>query len=368
MKIALVRDYLCSYGGSERVFQNICEEFVDADIYTLAYNPNKTYPYFKERTINVTWLDKFVRSTALFKLFFPISIFAMKKLTFDEYDIVISSSATVAKYISVKNGKHICYCYIPTRAIWDTDVYFNKGIIKTLFNLTKPLLKKLDYIAAQNVDQFVAISEMTKNIIKEHYNRNADVILCPIDLSMYHSNDEVRQGFLVVSRLEKWKRVDIAIKAFNKTGDSLKIVGTGPEMEKLKSIAGSNITFLGRLNDSDLASEYASVKAVVFTPYIEYGLIPLEANACGTPVICYGHGGVEETMISVERAETEGLFPTAIFFNEQTKESLLAALSTFEKTTFVSEHLVKHAQNWDIPTFQQNFRAYVNSYSDSMKK
>jgi len=206
MKIALVHDYLCSYGGSERVFQNICEEFTDADIYTLAYNPNKTYPYFQKRVINVTWLNKIVRSTTLFKLFFPISIFVMKKLTFDEYDIVISSSATVAKYVSVKNNKHICYCYIPTRAIWDTDVYFNNGIVKTVFNLINPLLKKFDYAAAQNVSQFVAISNMTKNIIKNVYNRDSDVILCPIDLSMYHYNDKPRDGFLVVSRLEKWKK------------------------------------------------------------------------------------------------------------------------------------------------------------------
>ena len=124
---------------------------------------------------------------------------------------------------------------------------------------------------------------------------------------------------------------------------------------------------MGRLNDVDLSREYASAKAVIFTPYIEYGLIPLEANACGTPVICYGHGGVEETMISVERSKVENVPPTAVFFNEQTKDSLLVALSTFEKVVFTGEYLVKHAKKWDIPIFQQEIRSYVNSYYNSIK-
>ncbi len=361
MKIAIVQDYLCSVGGSERIFQYICEEYTEADVYTLAYNKDETFPYFTERKINTTWLNYFVRSTRGFRLLFPVGILVMKMLDLSKYDLVITSSATIAKYVKTSKGAHVCYCYIPTRAIWDADTYFNKGLLKSVFKLFLPILKIIDYKSAQNVFKFIAISNMTKRIIKETYDRDSEVINCPIDLSRFKAQDNVKESYLIVSRLEAWKKLDYAIEAFNEMDLPLRIVGTGPEEESLKEKANSNITFVGSVDDEQLANEYAKAKSVIFTPYIEYGLIPLEANASGAPVISYGYGGIEETMVSLEMAEKSDKKPTAVFFYEQTAQALIGAVKKFEKTQFNQQDLIEHANLWSIPAFKQKLRTYVDS-------
>ena len=153
MKIALVHDYLCGIGGSERIFQYLCEEFTEADVYTLAYNPQRTLPYFQTRKINTTWMNKFVRSMGAFRLSFPISTYVMQSLRLSRYDVVLSSSATTAKYVTVDRGVHVCYCYIPTRAIWQYEEYFEKSIQSRIFGLLLPYFRRRDYEAAQKVDQ-----------------------------------------------------------------------------------------------------------------------------------------------------------------------------------------------------------------------
>lgn len=356
-RIAIVHDYLCGIGGSERVFQYICEEFPEADIYTLAYNPKTTLPYFKSRKIRTTWMNRFVRSMDAFRWSFPISTHVMEDLDLSEYDIVLSSSATVAKYIWVPNGTHICYCYIPTRAIWHSDEYFGSGLKGMLFKLFLPMLKKRDYTAAQRIDRFIAISNDTKGYIKQYYDRESEVLHSPIDLDKFSPSENRKNHYLVVSRLEHWKRVDYAIEAFNRLGLPLRIIGTGSEEERLKELAKSNIVFLGSVDDKALAKEYAEAKAVIFTPFLEYGLIPLEANASGTPVICYGKGGVTETMVPLGGGDP----PTAVFFYEQTPEALAKAVQRFETATFDRHQLVHHAANWSVPTFKKRIRAIVTT-------
>jgi glycosyltransferase involved in cell wall biosynthesis len=257
----------------------------------------------------------------------------------------------------VPNGTHVCYCYIPTRAIWHFDAYFGGGFKGRLFRLFLPRLKKRDYAAAQRVDRFIAISEDTRNYIRRYYDRESEVLHSPIDLDKFSPSESRKDHYLIVSRLEHWKRVDYAVEAFNRLGLPLRIIGTGGEEERLKGIAGPNISFLGAVDDAALAREYAQAKAVIFTPFLEYGLIPLEANASGTPVICYGEGGVKETMVPQGSSDT----PTAVFFHEQTAEALVEAVQRFDASAFDSGHLVRHAAKWSVPAFKKKIRAIVAS-------
>lgn len=279
-----------------------------------------------------------------------------------QYDVVLSSSATVAKYVSVPNGKHICYCYIPTRAIWHFDEYFSNSTKARLLKLSLPYLKKRDYAAAQRVDQFIAISQASKNYIKQYYDRDAEVIYCPIEIDKFRPSEKKGRHYLIVSRLERWKKIDYAVEAFNQLGLPLRIIGTGDEEARLRAMAKSNITFLGGVDDEALAREYSEALAVIFTPFLEYGLTPLEANASGTPVICYGKGGITETMVPTDGQSASGATPTAVFFYEQTADALNDAVKRFEKHSFNSAELVRHASQWGVPIFKKKLRDAVQSY------
>jgi glycosyltransferase involved in cell wall biosynthesis len=360
MKIALVHDFLCGFGGSERVFQYMCEAFPDADAYTLAYNPAKTLPYFKNRNLKTTWMNPIVQTSSAFRWSFPIATYAMQSLNMSEYDLVISSSATVAKYVKVPAGRHICYCYMPTRAIWRSDVYFGEGVKASILKYMVGALKKRDYDAAQKVDHFIAISDDSRNYIKQYYIRDADVLFCPIETDKFYPAPKRKDHYLIVSRLEHWKKTDYAIEAFNKLGLPLRVIGSGAEEKKLRALARDNITFLGGVDDETLAKEYSECKAVVFTPFLEYGLIPLEANASGAAVICYGKGGVTETMIPL--GSTCGKAPTAVFFYEQTAEALIQAVRQFESHAFPPQDLVAHAQNWTVGAFQKALKHKAHAF------
>ncbi|HLB52719.1 MAG: hypothetical protein A3E80_01815 [Chlamydiae bacterium RIFCSPHIGHO2_12_FULL_49_9] len=365
MKIALVHDHLCGVGGSERIFQYLCEEFPKADVYTLSYNSKNTWPYFKNRKIHTSWLNLFIRNSETFRWSFPISTYVMELLNLTSYDLVLSSSATTAKYVRAPKGGHLCYCYIPTRALWNAGEYFGKSLKGKILKLFLNYLKRRDYEAAQKIDRFIAISDFSKSYILKYYNKDADVLHCPIETEKFVPLFKKRkEHYLLISRLEKWKRVDYAIEAFNLSGKPLKVIGKGAEGNSLREMSKGNISFLGEVDDARLVEEYNECKAVIFTPFLEYGLIPLEASSCGTPVICYGHGGVNETMIPVGKS----INPTAVFFYEQTPEALNRAIEEFELTSFDPKALTKHASKWNIETFKKAMRAKVNDLLSSQSK
>ena len=365
-KVAIVHDYLCSKGGSERVFQYICEAFPEADVYTLSFRPEKTFPYFANRPIRTTWLQPFVRSSRAFRWTFPMGTLAIQSFDFSDYDLIVSSSTTVAKYLSAGGAFHICYCYMPTRALWHFDHYFGSRWLAQFLKPVLPLLKKRDFAAAQKVDRFLTISQSSQTYIREYYKRDSEVLYCPIDARQFSFSAKKKNHYLIVSRLEHWKRVDYAIEAFNILGLPLKVIGTGSEEEKLRRLAKENISFLGEVDDATLAREYSECKAIVFTPFLEYGLIPLEANASGTPVIAYGHGGIRETMIPV--GDLQGRRPTALFFYEQTAEALIASIQKFETLEFDPLLLREHALQWDSSAFIPKFREKVLSLYSKMDR
>lgn len=371
MKIALIQDQLLTTGGTERVFRYMVEEFSEADIFTLAYNQDTTLPHFRNYTIHTSWMNRWVRDHQRFSMAFPLVTWVMAHWDFSGYDLVLSSSATTAKYVSRLTGRHICYCYFPTRAIWTFEAYFgtNLGLKGRIFKALLPLFKRRDWESAQRIDKFIAISEFSREAIRRIYGKDSTVLFCPIEVDVFNAGRSQERGehFLVVSRLQKWKLVDYVVEAFNRTGLPLKIIGGGPEESTLRSMAGDNIEFLGIVDDDTLIAEYGRARAVIFPPELEYGLIPIEALAAGTPVIALGRGGVLETMCAANRPRRDGDIPTAVFYDDPTAESLIGAIREFEKLEFSPDALVRHARRFDVPAFKARLRELVEAEMADLK-
>jgi len=366
MKIALLHDSLLVCAGSERVFLSLIEEFNEADIFTLAYNPKTTCPQFIKYNINTSWVNKLISSHERFKIAFPLCTYVMQYWNFSDYDLIISSSATTAKYIAKFEGQHICFGYYPTRAIWDTNAYFSDNNIKgIIFRIVKPYLKSRDLQASKRVSQFIAQSKVSTDAFKKYYGRNAPIIHSPINYRKfkYGLKEDKSDSFLIVSRLVHWKCIEYAIEAFNSIKKPLTIIGTGEDEIKLKEMANENIIFLGNICDEQLKREYGKARALIFTPELEYGLTPLEANAAGTPVIAYGKGAINETMIPYLNDDQ---ISTAVFFHKQTPDSLINALKKFEKITFNRQKLSKHASKFSQTNFKKKIRNYVSGYMENM--
>jgi len=277
----------------------------------------------------------------------------MQKIDLSEYDIILSSSTFCGKYAHQKGTKHICYCYTPFRLLWNPDSYYKKAggnskvkMIKPVF----PILRKWDYSVAQKVNQFIAMTRETQERIEKVYSKKSVIIAPPLDCQMYNKGSAGGDYFLVVSRLEPYKKVDIVIKAFNKLKLPLKIVGTGTMVDQLKSDAGSNIEFFHSISDEELHEFYQKSVGIILSQKEDYGLVALEANACGKPVICYREGGVETTMIPY--SEENKSQATALFFSDQTVESLMFAIERFKTIEFNQQALVENAGRFDVSIFK----------------
>jgi len=361
MRIAILHDHLCGIGGAERVFQYFCEEFAEADAYVLSHNRRRTLPYFARRGVRTTVLNPFVRTMEAYRWAFVPATYVWESLDLSAYDVVLTSSAHGAKYARVPNGVHICYCYFPTRAIWNRAEYFGTSLKGRALDIALPYLRRRDLAAASRIDRFIAISRISQQAIAKYYARDSEIMFPPVDLDRFHPRGTRGDHYLLVSRLETWKRVDYAIEAFNRLRLPLRVVGTGQLEQRLRAMAGPNITFLGALDDDALAREYAQARALIFTPRLEYGLTPLEAAASGTPVIGFGKDGFAEVMVPLGGAD--GRTPTAVFFDEQTADSLMAAVERFENAgaEFDSASLRAHAVAWGVPAFKRRIRELVES-------
>jgi glycosyltransferase involved in cell wall biosynthesis len=358
MRLAIVQDQLLTNAGSERVALHIANGFPEADIWCLAYNSKSTLPEFRMmgRPIRTTWMNALVRSHKIFKWAFPLATHVMENLDLSAYDVVISSSATVAKYIRAPHAVHVCYCYYPTRALWNTSQYFGGGLRATVMNAFLGPLKQRDVEAAQRVDQFIAISEISRRAIKDIYDRDAVVVPSPIDLERFvNARDEKGAAYLLISRLERWKNLDYAIEAFNDSGRELRVIGLGADKDRLQAMARPNITFVGGVSDATLAIEVRKAKALIFASDLEYGLPPIEANAAGTAVITIARGGVLETMVF------DGAGRTAVGFGEPTAHALTEAVVRFEDLTFDETVLRANGVRFSPRSFQKSVKEVVEA-------
>ncbi|MFC1644141.1 glycosyltransferase [Candidatus Omnitrophota bacterium] len=292
----------------------------------------------------------------------PLFPAAIEGFDLKEYDLVLSSSHCVAKGVrSREDALHICYCYTPVRYVWMFfDEYFGSVnmIKKWIISRTISSIRKWDLKSNKRVNYFVAISDNIRKRIKRLYDREADVIYPPVDVDAHIAHSDSEKKYLIVSASAPYKRVDLAIEAFNKSGKRLVVAGSGRELERLKKRSRDNIEFLGWVDDAKLAELYSSCQALVFPGEEDFGIVPVEAQAHGKPVIAYASGGALETVIPLSRSEEN---PTGVFFNEQTPDALNVAIEEFEKSRvkFNADSIRKNALRFNADRFRQEIKEYV---------
>jgi len=352
MKTAIVYDRVNKWGGAERVLLALHEMFPDAPLYTSVYDEWAT-PWAKVfPKIYTSFLQKipFAKNAHEFLgTFMPL---AFEQFSFDGYDLVISVTSEAAKGIMTKPGtKHICYMLTPTRYLWSHyDLYFGNPLLRLISKPAINYLRSWDRIAAQRPDKIVAISTEVKRRIKKYYGRDSEVIFPPVEIGKWR---KLRKSYyLLVSRLDfGYKNVELAIKVFNKIKKPLVVVGTGRQSSKLKSMSRKNIKFVGRVSDAELERYYLGAKALIMPQEEDFGLVSVEAQSYGVPVIAYGKGGVLDTVVDGK---------TGILFSEQNIKSLTDAIEKFEKTKFVVDNLYTNAQRFTEDIFKKEFLRIIN--------
>ncbi len=338
MKIALVHDYLTQRGGAERVFELLCKHFPTADIYTSIYDRQNTIE-LGDRPVRTTFLQNIPAARKHFRIFAPFYYSAFKSLNLKKYDLIISSSSSFAKGVQKRpNAVHICFCHNITRFLWDTNTYLREygaySIFKPLIELVFKIMRQQDIFYAQSPDYYIANSTTVSRRIQDTYQKEAVVINYPIDDQRFIFSDQKDDYCLVSSRHLSYKRLDIIIDAFNALGLPLIITGDGPQTKQLQERSHANIQFLGHVSDRDRCNLMSKAKFVIVAALEDYGLVPIEANASGTPVIAYGAGGVLDTQIS-------GL--TGLLFEQQTSESLKNAIIKAQKMDWDYAKIREHA-------------------------
>lgn len=367
MKIAVLHDDLMRRGGAEKVALTLVKAFPEADFYTLCYKPELTYEEFKHYTVHTSWFQRIAFSEKSMKaLFYPLGVWAMKSLDLYAYDLVLISTTFCSKYIKLNPGATlVTYCHTPFRLAWYPQTYASltkNPLLKLLmFRVVCPHLRAIDKKYALRTNHFIANSNVTVKRIRECYTTATPVTLLhpPVTVDSFLPSDSSKPYYLVVSRFQPYKKVDLVIDVFNKLSDKkLIIVGTGILEKELKSKAGKNIEFAGSVDGDRLKVLYANCRALIFPQMEDFGITPLEANASGRPVIAYGQGGVLETMVPYKE---DSLPFTALFFAEQTADGLTNAIERFENI----EHLVdskfirKNAEQFGEKSFISKIRKLV---------
>jgi glycosyltransferase involved in cell wall biosynthesis len=355
-KIAIVHDWLVGMRGGEKVLEVLCELYPGATLFTLVHRKGRLSPAIEGMKIVTSFLQDMPLGKMHYRHYLPLFPLAMRQLDLSDFDLVISSSHAAAKAARAPEGSvHICYCHTPMRYIWDQyDQYFgrDRASLPTRIGaaLFRNYLRNWDVATAEGVDYFIANSENVRKRIQRIYGRDSDVIYPPVDTARFASTAANHEYYLMVSALVNYKRVDTAIEAFNRLGLPLRIVGTGEQLKYLKTIAKSNVTFLGWKSDDDLPALFGNCKALVFPGEEDFGIVPVEAMASGRPVIAFGEGGLLETVV-------EG--KTGIFFHEQTAESLAAAVKRMETMKFDETTIRDHALQFDRSVFKKKISDYV---------
>lgn len=355
-RIAIVHDALVVPAGSERVALHISNIFPDAPIYTSAYLPENTFPEFKEKVIHTLPFSNLVKTERQFKALYPLWFLGFSMLNLSQYDVVISSANYLAKFINPPlTCVHICYLHNPIRFLWKPAVYSNQSVpygkaSLLLIRLLLPILRRFDIRKTQKIKHVIANSKNIANQIKNIYQIESEVIYPPVEVKEYTISSETEDYYLYAGRLISHKRVDLAIEACNRLKRKLVIAGDGFERQNLEKMAGDSIRFLGRVSDDQLKDLYAHCRAFIFPSDEDFGLVPVEAQAAGRPVIAYGAGGALETVIDEK---------TGVFFNEQTSESIINAILQFESMSFSSRSIKQNAMRFDVSEFERQIIAYV---------
>ena len=357
MRIAIVHDYLNQFGGAERVVAALHELYPDAPIYTSIYDEQRMPDIFKKMDIRTSFMQKFPFVFKFFKwylLFYPL---AFESFDLSEYDVILSSSSAFAKGVKKRDGQlHICYCYTPMRFVWRYEDYVKRENFSLPVKMVLPIIlgpvRKWEKESLKGVDYFVAISETIAERIQKTYGRRSVIIYPPVETQKYKISSIDKDYFLVVSRLNPYKRIDIVVRAFNRLGLSLKIIGGGSDLDNLQRMAKPNIEFMGRQPDKVIAKHYAECRALIFPGEEDFGIVPVEAMSAGRPVIAYKSGGATETVVDGK---------TGILFDAQTPEALISAVEKFQFELFRKHEIRERALQFDKEVFKKQMGDFINS-------
>jgi glycosyltransferase involved in cell wall biosynthesis len=348
VKTAIIHEYLNQYGGAERVLQVFCAMLPHAPVYTTLYDRTLTGGVFDGRVIRTSFLQHLPFALRKHHLYSPLMPLAIEQFDTRAFDTVLSVSASFAKgVITVPSTRHICYCLTPPRFLWDDSQRFVERfqypfLIRSIAPLGLSYLRVWDRQAAERVDQWVAISDCVRRRIGKYYGKESIVVHPPVNVAKFTVSREPGAYWLMVGRLVAYKNFDLAVRAFNRLGWPLKIVGTGVEERRLRALAKPNIEFVGAVTDERLAQLYAGARAVLFPQEEDFGIVPLEAMASGRPVVAYRGGGALETII--DRI-------TGVFFEEQSEEELMAAVDRASRMKWLPDLCRGQAERFDIPVF-----------------
>lgn len=364
MKIAIVHEWLTNYAGSERVVEQMLQVFPTADLFATIDFVSKNERFFLQgKTVKTTFIQNIPFARKKYRQLLPLAPLAIEQHNLSGYDIIISSNHAVAKgVLTGPDQLHICMCYSPIRYAWDLQHQYlaETGLDKGLKGLiAKWLLHKIrlwDYRTASGVDSFIAISNFIARRIRKVYRRESEVMYPPVDVHNFEFYDEKENFYMTASRMVPYKKIDIIVDAFSKLPDKqLIVIGEGPDFEKIKLKATSNVKMMGYQRFEVMKDYMQRAKAFIFAAEEDFGIAPLEAQACGTPVIAFGKGGALETIRGLDHAE-----PTGLFFAEQTPDAIVAAINEFESLNEIIKH--KSCRENSLRFSPERFRAELKCY------
>lgn len=357
MKLALVHDWLNQIGGAEDVLDVLVNQYTASPIYTSIFAPDLMPAHYQQWDIRTLWIDKLPAIHSHHQPYLPVYPMAWGGLDLSEYDVVLSNKSGFCHGLQFdETTVHICYCLAPTRYVWQLDHYIaREGLGKAVEFALRPiiaLMKRWDYNAAQRVTHFIAISTEIQERIKTYYNRDSVIIFPPVDTSRFQPvpPDQVEDYFLVVSRLVPYKRIDLAVQVATELGLPLKVGGKGRDLERLQTMAGDTVEFLGFVPDEELPQLMAKCKAFLFPGLEDFGITPVQAQSAGRPVIAYGGGGALDTVIP-------GI--TGEHFNEMTVDCLKAIMQNFDANRYNPVTIREHALKFDTTIFNQQLNSFV---------
>ena len=369
LRVAIIHYWWVKFRGGERVVEALAGMFPQADIFTLLLDPEALPPWLRARKITTSFLQSIPGIKSHYRKFLPLFPLALEQFDLKDYDLVISSESGAAKGVLTRpHTCHICYCHTPMRYIWDMYSQYRGGegmgpFSRLVFSLSAHYLRLWDYAAAARVDYFVANSENVADRIFKHYRRRATVINPPVAVSAGFISSQVEDYYLVVGQLVDYKRVDLAIEACNRLGRPLRIIGEGEEYPRLRRLAGPTVEFLGHVPDQEVRENYARCRALLFPGEEDFGIVPVEAQSFGRPVIAFGRGGALETVV--------GSFPkdpclpetsTGVFFGEQSAHSLAESIRFFEsnESRFSPAFIRGRAGRFDESRFKNQLGAFIS--------
>ena len=352
-RVALVHDFLLDLRGAERVFAAICEAWPHADVFTAVYDERGTEGRFAARAPRTSFLQRLRPTSRTFRPLLPMYPYAIESLDLRGYDIVVSSSSAWAHGVLVDPGAvHVCYCHNPFRYAWserEATLGARSPLVRAPLGLLLNRWRQWDYIAAQRVDAYVANSRLTAARVRRYLGRESTVLHPPVELDRF-APGEVGEHYMVLAELMAHKRIDVAVRAFNRLGRPLVVVGDGPEGRKLRRIAGPNISFTGRVPDVTVASLLSSARALVVTAAEEFGIAAVEALASGRPVVALGHGGVMESVRAGE---------TGAYYERSDPDELARVIEVFDPLAVDPRSCVAAAQRFGTERFKAQLQAIV---------